>query len=667
MKTSDLPYIRLNGGAIVDDEARAWPSVSDRLGLHKQGSVSCEVLTWTEDEMEEDENRHLAASQYTNITSHNFYSSPSTDSDVDASRDHSILTSALPSTNRESDGEVTDGEGVYSQQICISIGCDATEISANEISQPNGKEEIGRGACAIVYKVVYNNAFVALKHLRDDRKSQLSIDALKREAVVINRLRHPNIIQLLGVCLEQPFIGLVLELCEGRSLKTVCQKVANSFVSVRILVDWAAQIASAMTFLSQERLVHRDLKADNGMLKLSLHPILFLGLLYFKFTSFSVLVKECVCFCNLSVTTPTSPTQSIHLHDGIQADGSCQKCHGKALDRLTLKITDFGVTKKINIHDEKRQSLVGTYAWMAPEAYRFMRYSEASDIWSFGVVLWELLTRKEPYQDLVPITVAFLVSTQALELPIADNCPLKWKELMQRCWNVEPEERPTFAQLLNDFKEYREELEREGFSEEQEALVQRVQSDIARDLTEIYVKLGPDREDSNKQLREMYKKLYIEIKEQTASREAEIKPEVKERRKPKKKIGKNDISRPGPVRHVMTIQPNPDKNELRFIRFDPPASSGLPIVSPSEQQPSSGVFGTLPRREKNRLITEHRPLKANLSISSPNLNDIDLNGTVKGPLKRKDAIRKKRPGLHNEDNQEKPDRAVVELADQDGM
>ncbi|VDM59597.1 unnamed protein product [Angiostrongylus costaricensis] len=82
------------------------------------------------------------------------------------------------------------------------------------------------------------------------------------------------------------------------------------------------------------------------------------------------------------------------------------------------------------------QSLVGTYAWMAPEAYKFQKYSEASDVWSFGVLLWELLTRKDPHQGCMPITVAFHVSTKGIDLPIADDCPLKWKDIMQSCWQV---------------------------------------------------------------------------------------------------------------------------------------------------------------------------------------------------------------------------------------
>ncbi|WKY10503.1 hypothetical protein Q1695_002674 [Nippostrongylus brasiliensis] len=514
-------------------------------------------------------------------------------------------------------GECEDGRrGLFPVNYVRLLGSDARLISADEIlDPPTGKKSIGRGASAEVFRVLYQGEFVALKKVRDTS----DLEALKREAVVINRLRHRNIIHLLGVCQEPPRIGLVLELCDGGSLKELCQKLVNSFVSVRILVDWAAQIASGMGRLASANLMHRDLKADN------------------------VLVKESVCLCNLAVSTPTSPSKTLHLHNEIQADGFCRSCRGKALDRLTMKITDFGNTKKIKDEEEKRQSLVGTYAWMAPEAYRFHNYSEASDVWSFGVVLWELLTRKDPHQGHLPITVAYLVSTSNFDLPIADNCPLKWKSIMQSCWNVDAEKRPTFAKLLELFNEYREELEREPYSEEQEALVQSVRNDLKSDLTEVYVQLN---ESGHDKMRALCHKLYqqLDLRGDSSSKLGESPaPEVRERRKGKKKIEKQDISQPQECRHLMSIQqPTSSKVDLKVIVFDRKSSNGLPM--------STNVFGTLPRREKERLDV-HRPLQPNLSISYPNLNELDGNVSKKsGTLQRKDAIRKKRPALHDEND-----------------
>uniref|UniRef100_A0A7I4YUS3 Protein kinase domain-containing protein n=1 Tax=Haemonchus contortus TaxID=6289 RepID=A0A7I4YUS3_HAECO len=515
-------------------------------------------------------------------------------------------------------GEREDGtRGLFPGNYVKLLGSDAKIIAAEEISDPpTGRDSIGRGASAEVFKVFYQGELVALKKVRES----YDVEALKREAVVINRLRHPNIIHLLGVCLERPRTGLLLELCAGGSLKRLCQTLVNSFVSVRILVDWAAQIASAMKCLASENLMHRDLKADN------------------------VLVKERVCLCNYAVTSPTTSAQP--PQNGTEAEGYCQSCGGRSLDRLTMKITDFGNTKKIKDEDEKRQSLVGTYAWMAPEAYKCQKYSEASDVWSFGVVLWELLTRKDPHQGHLPITVAYLVSTSGFDLPIADDCPLKWKDIMQSCWNVEPENRPTFAQLLDLFNEYREELERTTFSEEQEALVQRVRADIKKEITEVYVKLNESGQDKMRRLcHKLYEQLDIRSGDSSSKSKEASAPEVRERRKGKKKIEKQDISQPQECRHLMSIQqPTSSKTDLKVIMFDRQSSNGLPKPA------STNGFGTLPRRDKERLDV-HRPLQPNLSISYPNLNEIeDSFGKKCGTLQRKDAIRKKsRPALPHDD------------------
>ncbi|CAJ0589451.1 unnamed protein product [Cylicocyclus nassatus] len=684
MKAKDLPYLRLNG-KVIRDEPPVWPSLGERPALRKLGSVSCEVLALSDDE----EDMHILHTDgttrpYVNLPRLPLHSaSPSTDSD-DNCKKSARKSSEVPSTELESETDTTDNEvtfrdreqstsgreaepyqvfeilynyeakksdelnlkagstiklirktgeiswfygecedgtrGLFPGNYVKLLGSDAKSISAEEISEPStGSRLIGRGACAEVYKVVFEGEFVALKRLRGEPKPS-DIEALKREAVMINRFRHPNIVNLLGVCLEQPRIGLVLELCEGGSLKVLCGKLRNSFVSVRIIVDWACQIAQAMQCLVAENLMHRDLKADN------------------------VLVKEEVCLCNVTPCTPTYAAQSIHLHNGIQADGYCQNCHGKALDRLTLKITDFGATKKIKFEDEKRKSVVGTYAWMAPEAYRYQEYSEASDVWSYGVVLWELLTRKDPHQGQLPITVAYLVSTKGINLPVSDDCPLKWKDIMQSCWNVDPKKRPTFAHLLEQFQEYQAELERTAFSEEQEALVQRFHTDIEKEITQFYVKLN--RDEDHEKMRRMCEKLYAQLDIRGDGRHSRLAeaaaPEVRERRKGKKKIEKQDISKPQECRHLISIQqPTSSKSDFKVIMFDQPTPGN---------RANAASFGTLPRERLNT----HKPLQSNLSVSSPNLNELDFLSTKKtGTLQRKDAIRKKRQGLGHHDSTER--------------
>lgn len=109
---------------------------------------------------------------------------------------------------------------------------------------------------------------------------------------------------------------------------------------------------------------------------------------------FSVLVKEEVCLC---------------FDEETMKYEWCSKCGRRPLGKLQLKITDFGGSRKMTA-DANRFSTAGTYAWLAPEAFRDGAWSESSDVWSFGVVLWELLSREEPYQGQMPTAIAFLVS-----------------------------------------------------------------------------------------------------------------------------------------------------------------------------------------------------------------------------------------------------------------
>lgn len=76
-------------------------------------------------------------------------------------------------------------------------------------------------------------------------------------------------------------------------------------------------------------------------------------------------------------------------------------------------------------------SQAGTYAWMAPEVIRHSTFSKASDVWSYGVLLWELLTGETPYKGIDTLAVAYGVAVNKLTLPIPSTCPQPWRELME--------------------------------------------------------------------------------------------------------------------------------------------------------------------------------------------------------------------------------------------
>uniref|UniRef100_A0A8D3DVE7 mitogen-activated protein kinase kinase kinase n=1 Tax=Scophthalmus maximus TaxID=52904 RepID=A0A8D3DVE7_SCOMX len=113
----------------------------------------------------------------------------------------------------------------------------------------------------------------------------------------------------------------------------------------------------------------------------------------------------------------------------------------------SVKISDFGTSKELSDKSTK-MSFAGTVAWMAPEVIRNEPVSEKVDIWSFGVVLWEMLTGEVPYKDVDSSAIIWGVGNNSLQLPVPDSCPDSFKLLLRQCWNCKPRNRPSFRQTL---------------------------------------------------------------------------------------------------------------------------------------------------------------------------------------------------------------------------
>ncbi|XP_072308143.1 mitogen-activated protein kinase kinase kinase 12-like isoform X1 [Eucyclogobius newberryi] len=112
-----------------------------------------------------------------------------------------------------------------------------------------------------------------------------------------------------------------------------------------------------------------------------------------------------------------------------------------------VKISDFGTSKELSDKSTK-MSFAGTVAWMAPEVIRNEPVSEKVDIWSFGVVLWEMLTGEVPYKDVDSSAIIWGVGNNSLQLPVPDTCPDSFKLLLRQCWNCKTRNRPSFRQIL---------------------------------------------------------------------------------------------------------------------------------------------------------------------------------------------------------------------------
>ncbi|XP_029157502.1 mitogen-activated protein kinase kinase kinase 10-like isoform X5 [Nylanderia fulva] len=274
----------------------------------------------------------------------------------------------------------------------VSSVIDKVEPIEIDFDELQLEEVIGVGGFGKVYRGFWNKREVAVKAARQDagEEPSVTLENVRQEAKLFWLLKHENIVQLEGVCLKMPNMCLVMEYARGGSLNRVLN---GRKIRPNVLVDWAIQIARGMDYLHNKApisLIHRDLKSSNVL-----------------------------------------------LSEPIENDDFQYK---------TLKITDFGLAREV--YKTTRMSAAGTYAWMAPEVIKQSTFSKASDVWSYGVLLWELLTGETPYKGIDALAVAYGVAVNKLTLPIPSTCPQPWRVLMEECWASDSHARPGFTDIL---------------------------------------------------------------------------------------------------------------------------------------------------------------------------------------------------------------------------
>mmetsp|Transcript_50183 Transcript_50183/g.117859 ORF Transcript_50183/g.117859 Transcript_50183/m.117859 type:complete len:490 (-) Transcript_50183:109-1578(-) len=202
-----------------------------------------------------------------------------------------------------------------------------------------------------------------------------------READLMRSLRHPGIVRLLGVCVEPPHFYLVQELVPGGNIFDLLHKRGKRLTYGQVL-QTALQIADAMAYLHDKKIVHRDLKPQNCLLD----------------------------------------------------------------DKGVVKLCDFGLARmKSSKYVNTQSNTAGTPAYQSPEMLRDEPITEKVDLYSFGILLWEMYTGRLPWSDKNCHQMIHTVCVTGERPPMLPDTPPAFAELIRNCWAPKPDRRPTFA------------------------------------------------------------------------------------------------------------------------------------------------------------------------------------------------------------------------------
>ncbi|XLR33043.1 hypothetical protein S83_060943 [Arachis hypogaea] len=247
-------------------------------------------------------------------------------------------------------------------------------------------QRIGIGSCGEVFHADCNGSEVAVKKFLTQDFSSDAVAQFKSEVEIMLRLRHPNIVLFMGAITRPPHLSILTEFLPRGSLYGLLRNPKFQLNDKRRL-RMAVDVAKGMNYLhtSHPPIVHRDLKSPN--LLVSKHWV--------------------------------------------------------------LKVCDFGLSRMKHHTFLSSKSYAGTAEWMAPEVLRNELANEKCDIYSFGVILWELATTMIPWQGLNQMQVVGAVGFQNRRLEIPDDVDPEVEQIIRDCWQMDPQLRPSFSELLS--------------------------------------------------------------------------------------------------------------------------------------------------------------------------------------------------------------------------
>ncbi|XP_059659130.1 serine/threonine/tyrosine-protein kinase HT1-like [Cornus florida] len=266
--------------------------------------------------------------------------------------------------------------------------------------------KFAQGAYSQLYHGIYKDEPVAVKIIRvpdDEENGALAARLEKqfnREVTLLSRLHHQNVIKFVAACRKTPVFCIVTEYLSEGSLRAYLHKleVKNKSIPLPEIIRIALEIARGMEYIHSQGIIHRDLKPEN------------------------IIINE----------------------------------------EFQLKIVDFGISCE-EAYCDRLVDDPGSYRWMAPEMIkRGKSYGPKVDVYSFGLILQEMVAGTIPYGDMTPIQAAFAVANKNLRPAIPGDCPPAMGALIEQCWCSQPEKRPGFWQIVKVLENFQSSLALDG-------------------------------------------------------------------------------------------------------------------------------------------------------------------------------------------------------------